>query len=54
MTENLSYPNGVRIYLDSDLYDWLDSQGRNFKLSPLVRKLLHEHVKETIKHDSTD
>lgn len=51
MTETHDYSNGVRVYLDAELYAWMDSQSRNFKLSPLVRQLLHDYVKESMKHD---
>jgi hypothetical protein len=36
----------ITIWLDSDLSSWLEKQPRSFKISPLVRTLLHDYLED--------
>ncbi len=37
----------IAVLIDEPIQTWLDKQGRKFKISPFVRKLIKDHIKQT-------
>ena len=36
----------IAILVDEPIQKWFDEQGRKFKISPFVRNLIKEHIKQ--------